>query len=89
MVPGTFGCSKQIIKQSAGKEIMAVLDTNSCKNAAVAVVVITEHVLLCGSRERLCRTIVPLKSVDRIWGICGSYYKIPKAIFYLLKGDYT
>ena len=24
----------------------------------------------------------------RIWGIGGSYYKIPKAIFYLLKGDY-
>ena len=29
--------------------------------------------------------------VDRIWGIwyMGSHYKIPKAIFYLLKGDYT
>ena len=27
-------------------------------------------------------------SVDRMWGICGSYYNIPKAIFYLLKGDY-
>ena len=27
--------------------------------------------------------------VDRIWGIWGSYYNIPKAIFYLLKGDYT
>ena len=26
--------------------------------------------------------------VDRIWGIRGSYYDIPKAIFYLLKGDY-
>ena len=26
--------------------------------------------------------------VDRIWGIWGSYYNIPKAIFYLLKGDY-
>ena len=25
---------------------------------------------------------------DRIWGIWGSYYNIPKAIFYLLKGDY-
>ena len=24
----------------------------------------------------------------RIWGIRGSYYDIPKAIFYLLKGDY-
>ena len=26
--------------------------------------------------------------VDRIWGIWGSYYNIPKAIFYLPKGDY-
>ena len=26
--------------------------------------------------------------VDRIWAIWGSYYNIPKAIFYLLKGDY-
>ena len=26
--------------------------------------------------------------VDRIWDIWGSYYHIPKAIFYLLKGDY-
>ena len=29
----------------------------------------------------------PLK-VDRIWGIWGSYFNIPKAIFYLLKRDY-
>ena len=27
--------------------------------------------------------------VDRIWGLWGSYYNIPKAIFYLLKGDYN
>ena len=27
--------------------------------------------------------------VNRIWGIWGSYYNIPKAMFYLLKGDYT
>ena len=27
-------------------------------------------------------------SVDRIWGIWGSYYNKPKAMFYLLKGDY-
>ena len=27
-------------------------------------------------------------SVDRIWGIWGSYYTIPKAIFDLLKWDY-
>ena len=26
--------------------------------------------------------------VDGIWGIWGCYYNIPKAIFYLLKGDY-
>ena len=26
--------------------------------------------------------------VDRIWGIWGSYSNIPKAILYLLKGDY-
>ena len=26
--------------------------------------------------------------VERIWGMWGSYYTIPKAIFYLLKGDY-
>ena len=25
--------------------------------------------------------------VDRIWGTWGSYYDIPKAIFYLLTGD--
>ena len=24
----------------------------------------------------------------RIWGIWGSWYNRPKAIFYLLKGDY-
>ena len=27
--------------------------------------------------------------VDRIWGIWGSSYNIPKAIFYLLKGDFS
>ena len=33
--------------------------------------------------------------LDRIWGICGSYYNIhiyiytPKAIVYLLKGGYA
>ena len=26
--------------------------------------------------------------VHRIWGIWGSYYTIPKAIFYILKGGY-
>ena len=28
------------------------------------------------------------QQIDRIWGIWGSYPHIPKAIFYLLKGDY-
>ena len=27
--------------------------------------------------------------LGRIWGIWGSYYNIPRAIFYLLKGDYN
>ena len=27
-------------------------------------------------------------SLDRTWGISGSYSNIPKAIFYLPKGDY-
>ena len=31
--------------------------------------------------------IVPLQ-VDRVWGTWGSCYNKPKAIFYLLKGDY-
>ena len=26
---------------------------------------------------------------DRILGVCGSCYNIPKAIFYLLRGDYN
>ena len=25
--------------------------------------------------------------LDRIWGMWGFYYNIPKAMFYLLKGD--
>ena len=33
------------------------------------------------------RVIVP-PFVDRRWGIWGSYYNIPKAIFYLLLEDY-
>ena len=28
-------------------------------------------------------------TLSRIWGIWGSYYNIPKAIFYLLKADYN
>ena len=31
------------------------------------------------------RCIVPLNYVDRLWGIWGSYYNTPKAMFYLLK----
>ena len=27
------------------------------------------------------------RQVDRIWGTWGSYHNIPKAIFYLLKGE--
>ena len=27
--------------------------------------------------------------MDKIWCMSGSYYNIPKAIFYLLKGDYN
>ena len=34
------------------------------------------------------RLIVP-SYADRIWGIWGPYYSIPKAILYLLKGDYN
>ena len=26
--------------------------------------------------------------VDRLWGMWGSYYILPKDIFHLLKGDY-
>ena len=26
--------------------------------------------------------------VDSIWGIWGSFYNIPKAMFYLFQGDY-
>ena len=28
-----------------------------------------------------------LPSVDGMWGIWGSYYTVPTAIFYLLKGE--
>ena len=42
----------------------------------------------CGSAgnvEDFCDCNPP--SVDRIWGIWGSYYNIPEPIFYLLKRD--
>ena len=45
----------------------------------------TTHGLRCSSIFGL-GFIVPLM-VDRLWGIWGSYYTIPKAIFYLLRGD--
>ena len=49
--------------------------------------------LLLGSRYiLLLYAILAVYSpppVDRIWGIWGSYYNIPKAIFYLLVGDYN
>ena len=32
--------------------------------------------------------LLPGTSVEMASSICGSYYNIPKAIFYLLKGDY-
>ena len=32
-------------------------------------------------------TVYSPPQVDRIWGTGRSYYHIPKAIFYLLKGD--
>ena len=32
--------------------------------------------------------VYSLPQVDRIWGIWGSFCNIPKAIFYLLEGDY-
>ena len=33
-------------------------------------------------------TVYSSPEVDRIWGIWGSYYNVPKATFYLLKGHY-
>ena len=41
---------------------------------------------LGGLRFRV-RVYIP-PSVDRIWGIWGSYYNIPKAVFYLPSRDY-
>ena len=40
------------------------------------------------ARRLLARTSSP-SQVDRIWGIWGSYYTMPKAVFYLLQGDYS
>ena len=33
-------------------------------------------------------TIWGLGFKDSIWGFWGSYYNLPEAIFYLLKGNY-
>ena len=41
----------------------------------------------CQARFTRFRVYSP-PEVDRVWSIWGSYYNIPKAIFYLLKGDY-
>ena len=48
------------------------------------------QIIECLARARVFRehTYGP-PSVDIMWGIWGSYYNIPKAIFYLLKGDYN
>ena len=34
-------------------------------------------------------TLVPLEQIEYRGGTWGSYYDIPKSIFYVLKGDYT
>ena len=41
-----------------------------------------------GDKKVFVNLIASPPNVDRIWGICGSYFNIPKAIFYLLTGDY-
>ena len=48
----------------------------------------TGQVILCTVR-RACKKCEGVSSPlsSRIWGIWGSYYNIPKAIFYLLTGD--
>ena len=43
--------------------------------------------LIVGTSDYWGRIYSP-PEVDRIWGISGSCHNIPKAIFYLLKGDY-
>ena len=44
-----------------------------------------EHLIQAGVGELW---VYSRPQVDRIWGTWGSYYNMPKAIFYLLKGDY-
>ena len=56
------------------RDILSILDTQMDKKMQ------TEKEIGWGYRP---------PQVDRTWGIWGSYCKIPKAIFYLLKGDYN
>ena len=42
--------------------------------------------MVCSKAEIAVEGCSPPK-IDRIWGIWESCYIIPKAIFYLLKGD--
>ena len=47
------------------------------------------------SRPQILATVIHLldpyspPKADRIWGMWGSYYNIPEATFYLLKGEYN
>ena len=38
--------------------------------------------------EKKMETTIMGSTGYRIWAIWGSYYNLPKAIFYLLEGDY-
>ena len=50
--------------------------------------VATELALGAAGLYRTRSRVYSPAQVDRIWGIWGSYFNIPKAIFCLLKGDY-
>ena len=41
------------------------------------------------AKKRRITAVYSPPQVDRTCGILGSYYNIPKAIFYRIKGDYT
>ena len=49
----------------------------------------TAHFVHKSLHSGQCQLVYSPPLVDRIWGIWGSYYDMPKAIFYLLKGDYS
>ena len=49
---------------------------------------VTSHLNSCLRVWGLGLRVYSPPLVDRIWGIWASDYNIPKAIFYLLKGDY-